>query len=138
MLFGCIYRSSTPSNTSDENNNNLNNLLKYLTQRTYSHICLVGDFNHKSINWSSYSTPKSKERKESKFLETIRDCFLHQYILEPTRACGNDDPSTLDLLLSNEEMQVSDLQYNVHLGKSEHCTISFKYNCYVDFSKPQE
>ena len=138
LLFGCIYRSPTPSNTSDENNNNLNNLLKYLTQRTYSHICIVGDFNYKSINWSSYSTPKSEESKESKFLETIRDCFLHQHILEPTRARGNDDPSTLDLLLSNEEMQVSDLQYNAPLGKSDHCTISFKYNCYVDFSKPQE
>ena len=138
LLFGCVYRSPTKSTTSEENNDNLNKLLHWVTKQGHSHICIVGDFNFKSINWLSCSTPKNEESKESKFLDTIRDCFLHQHVLEPTRARGNDDPSTIDLIFTNEKMQISDLEYCAALGKSDHCMLSFKYECYVNFTKPQQ
>ena len=50
MLFGCFYRSPTLSEFSDENNAKLNELLKSVCTKKYSHICLVGDFNFKKTN----------------------------------------------------------------------------------------
>ena len=50
LLFGCLYRSSTTTSTSEKSNVNLNNLLKYLSGKKYSHQCFVGDFNFRKIS----------------------------------------------------------------------------------------
>lgn len=138
LLFGCFYRSPSPTNTSTENNEKLNMLIKTVTSQNFSHFCFVGDFNFKNINWESCSTLLNETSKEALFLEALKDSYLHQHVLEPTRARGNDDPSILDLVLTNEEMHISDLQYHAPLGKSDHSVISFIYNCYVDYGKPQQ
>ena len=135
LMFGCIYRSPTQTDNSDDNNENLNNLLKELSEKSYSHICLVGDFNYPSINWKTWTTPHTETSKEFKFIEAARDCFLFQHVQEPTRARGNDDPSLIDLILTNEELQVSDVNHHAPLGKSDHSVITFKYHCYLDFTK---
>ena len=37
-MFGCFYRSPTSTTASDQNNDKLNNLLRHMTQKNYSHI----------------------------------------------------------------------------------------------------
>ena len=139
MLFGCFYRSPTLSEFSDENNAKLNELLKSVCTKKYSHICLVGDFNFKKINWVNVSTNEPTVGMESKFLETINDCFLYQHVTEPTRIRGNTEPSLLDLILTDEEFQVPNVRHLSPLGASDHCLISFKYNCYIEtVSKPDK
>jgi len=138
LLFGCIYRSPTRTASSSENNQNLNHLLKHVTQKAYSHVCIVGDFNYKEINWQSWSTTKSESSAESEFLEAVKDCYLHQHVSDATRARGQDDPSLIDLVLTNEQMQISDLQIKAPLGKSDHSIISFKYSCYLNYAKAQK
>ena len=134
LLFGCFYRSPTTSNIDyQENNNNLNNLLKVLCNgKKYSHICIVGDFNFKNINWENWSTNKSEESIERKFLESLRDCFLYQSVTEPTRSRGTDESSLIDLVLTNEEMQFCDVEYHAPLGNSDHSILIFDYTCYTD------
>ena len=137
MVFGCFYRSPSLNSASDENNDNLNAVLKNLAlNKKYSHKCFVGDFNFNSINWNTCSSSHNEESKEEKFLETIRDCFLFQHVLEPTRCRGTDDPSTIDLIFTDEENQITDLQYQAPLGKSDHSVITFTFNCYVDLLPP--
>ena len=138
MCFGCIYRSPTLSDTSAENNESLNNLLRCITKKNYSHICIVGDLNYRDINWEAHSTPHGENSKEAKFIETARDCFLHQHIKNPTRRRGNDEPTLLDLVLTDEVMQVSDIGHHAPLGKSDHFVITFKFHCYLDYSKDKE
>ena len=138
LLFGCFYRSSTTTSTSEKNNANLNNLLKYLSGKESSHQCFVGDFNFRNINWFTWTTPHNEESKEAQFIETIRDRYLYQQLLEPTRRRNTDNPSLIDLMLTNEVMQVSDIEYHAPLGKSDHCVITFKYHCYLDYSQPKE
>ena len=138
LLFGCIYRSPTPTADFIANNKNLNRLLQTICAKTYSHVCLVGDFNYKDINWKSWTTSHGDDSKEFKFIESLRDCFLFQHIDKPTRVRGNDDPSLIDLLLTNEENQVSDVVHHAPLGKSDHSVISFNYHCYLDFFKPKK
>ena len=108
------------------------------SKKQYSHICFVGDFNFRDINWDSWSTNHNENSKEHKFIETIRDCFLHQHNHINSRHRGNEQPSLLDLILSNETMQVSDVAHHPPLGKSDHNVITFNFNCYVDYSKPKE
>ena len=47
-------------------------------------ICLVGDFNFPDINWDSWMSPRIKESKESKFIDTVQSCYLHQHMHLPT------------------------------------------------------
>ena len=75
LLFGCIYRSPTTSSNSVKNNENLNKLIRKIYHKSYSHICLVGDFNYKDINWKSWTTSHGDESKEAKFIEAL---IVHQ------------------------------------------------------------
>ena len=98
LLFGCTYRSPTDCNTSSENNDLLNELLEEVCDGKYTHVCVVGDFNFRDINWINQSTNHNDGSKEAKFINTIQNCFLHQHVDRPTRRRGNDDPSQLDLI----------------------------------------
>ena len=138
MLFCCCYRSPTASDKSEENNEKLNQLLRTISNKKYSHRCIVGDFNLKNINWTNWSTPMNEKSTEARFIEAVRDCYLFQHISTPTRHRGTDNPSLLDLLFTDEEMNVSDIQHHSPLGKSDHNVIIFDYNCYLDFSKPKD
>jgi hypothetical protein len=138
LLFGCVYRSPTTSTNSDQNNEDLNNLLKSIARKDYSHRCIVGDFNYRDINWNNWTTPHGTESKEAKFIETVRDCYLQQHINESTRIRGNDDPSTLDLVFTEEVSQIADIVHHAPLGKSDHSVLTLKFQCYLDYSKPKK
>ena len=87
MLFGCYYKSPTPT-SSENNNNSLNRLLCCVSEKKYTHKCFVGDFNYRDITWT---TQHNEESKENKFIETIRDCYLYQHLQQPTRRRNNDE-----------------------------------------------
>ena len=109
LLLGCCYRSPTKTERSAENNSNLNDFLRWVSERKHSHKCIMGDFNYGNVNWNSWSTPASENSDEASFLEALRDSFFHQHVEIPTRRRGNDEPSVLDLVLTSEAMQVSNL-----------------------------
>ena len=46
-----------------------------------------------------------EESREARFIESIRDCYLYQHIEQVTRRRGNDNPSLIDLVFTDEEMQ---------------------------------
>ena len=77
--------------------------------KKYSHRCIVGDFNYRDINWALWSSSKGEASEEEKFLATLQDSFMHQHVLEPTRRRGNDNPSTLDLVVTDEATQISEI-----------------------------
>ena len=137
LMFGCFYRSPTSTFVSDKNNDDLNNLLRSISKdKKYSHKCFVGDFNYNSINWVNWSSPHNEDSKEEKFLDALRDSYLFQHIRNPTRSRGNDVPSIIDLLLTNEENQVFNLEHLSPIGKSDHCIISFMFQYSIDLKTP--
>ena len=127
LLLGCVYRSP---NSSLENSEHLITLLKEVGQEKYFHHLVMGDFNYREINWTDSSTNVGENHVASLFLECIRDTYLCQYVTEPTRIRENNEPSTLDLVLTNEENMVHNLSYNPELGKSDHLTLSSEYLCF--------
>ena len=54
LLFGCVSRNPTLSESSEQNNDKLNSLLKSISSKKYTHTCIVGDFNFRHINWTSW------------------------------------------------------------------------------------
>ena len=76
-----------------------------------SHLIILGDFNVKGIDWNNISSPENETHTSTQFLECLRDSFLYQHVKEPTRHMSQNVPSILDLILTNDESMVSNLQY---------------------------
>ena len=129
LLVGCIYRSP---NCDRDKSEDLNKLLCKASDFKATHKLLMGDFNFPNIDWSTWSTLNGHlDEQGNTFLETIRDCFYYQNVQKSTRARGRDNPHVLDLIFTNEEDMLSDLEYHSPLGKSDHCCMHFKFNCYM-------
>ncbi|CAG2230051.1 unnamed protein product [Mytilus edulis] len=99
----------------------------------------MGDFNYPAIDWEIWNTKGDNVNSiENRFLESIQENFLFQHTTKPTRWRGTDTPHTLDLILTNEEEMINNLEYMSPLGKSDHCVLSFDYNCYINIkNKPR-
>ena len=50
---------------------------------------------------------------------------------KPTRWRGADSANVLDLVFTNEEHMISDIEYQSPLGKSDHCVLKFYFNCFT-------
>ena len=135
LLVGLIYRSGSGSS---ENNQKLIEIINEACTKGYSHILLMGDFNYPNIDWEHWDFKgESTTSQEYKFIECLQDNFLYQKITEPTRWRGADDPHLLDLILTNEEDMISNIEYQSPLGKSDHCVINFTFNCYFVTKKKE-
>ena len=75
-----------------------------------------------------------KEKSEL-FLECLRDCFWYQHVQNYTRFRVNQQPSVLDLIMSNEEDMVVNFEYLSPLGASDHKVLNFQFNCYYSYTK---
>ena len=109
-----------------------------MADKKYSHLIIMGDFNLPKIEWETLTCRTSNNDDfHVKFIECIRDCYLFQHVTEATRVRGNNDPSVLDLIFSNEEDMVSNLTFEAPLGKSDHSVLCFSVKCTPEKSPPQ-
>ena len=99
-------------------------LLKTAYKRN-NNIIITGDFNYKDIDWRNDFTPIGQHHLHN-FIETLKECYLYQHVTEPTRYRENETPNLLDLIISNEEGMIHDLEYLPSLGESDHVCLSFK------------
>ncbi len=131
LLVGCFYRSG--SNT-EQNTEMRMALFRKISQMNYSHVLLMGDYNFPEINWETWSTgtDDNTNSRGYKFLECVRDCYLYQHITEPTRGRGTDKPSTIDLIFSNEEGMINNIEIGAPLGKSDHSILQFNFTCHTN------
>ena len=130
LIIGCIYRSPTYCRVE---NKKFLEMSKNIKDIKCSHLLLLGDFNLPKINWMDWeSTTKSPEDVQNSFLECMRDAFLFQHVTKPTRGRASNKPSLIDLVFTNEDGMVSDLEISSPLGKSDHSCITFWFNCYLE------
>jgi len=129
LLVGCLYRS--PSSDPSQSTLELSNLLQLVSNKS-SHLLICGDFNYCDINWSDPTLPSSCTHHSQMFLDALHDLYLYQHIFQPTRYRSNAVPHTLDLVLSNEEGMVDDIQYLPGLGNSDHVCVFFNFVCYLE------
>lgn len=101
-----------------------------IKEAKYSHKLVIGDFNFRDIDWTNICTHVSEEHIATQFLECVRDTYFFQHVKQPTRIREGNEPTVLDLIFSNEEEMVSNLNYLPGLGRSDHLVLAFKFNCY--------
>jgi hypothetical protein len=112
------------------NNSALNTLVKDMVDGR-SHVLLVGDFNYPDIDWVEGTSPASSNHRATIFMDTIRDTFLHQHVIKHTHYRGEQQPTLIDLVFTNEEFMVKNLVHLAPLDKSHHHCLIFDYVCYV-------
>ena len=78
------------------------------------------------------------ESKEAKFIDIIEECYLYQHTNRPTRCRGDDMPSQLDIIFTNELEMASDVQHMAPLGESDHQMLKFNFNCYAEYTGTQQ
>ena len=136
VVCGLIYRN--PS-SSAENNQHLNDLINMASELSKScHLFIVGDFNFKSIDWETYNTLPDATPSIKEFLVTTLQNNLFQHVNSWTRVRGNDQPSILDLIFTNNEHIIESVHTDCPIGKSDHCVLSANLNLHVKDSPINE
>ena len=141
IFFAFIYRSP---NSDLGNTDYLNESLKTLSDIYPSNFIVIGDFNYPKIDWEHYTTTASINDILSKFLDCVRDCFFEQLVDKPTRGRNSDNPSLIDLVLTNNNEIIDSTTVLPPLGKSDHGIVevllqdfSFdeSYDTYWDYAR---
>ena len=112
ILVGVCYRPPSQDEETDEV------FCEQLAEAARSPaLVLMGDFNFPDICWEYNRAQKKQSRR---FLECMEDNFLMQLVREPT---GGAAP--LDLLFTNREGLVGDVEVGGCLGQSDHDMVEF-------------
>ena len=132
LFLGCIHRSPSSTTGSDYN---LWNMLKLITKTKPSHLLIAGDLNYPDINWDTVGSVKHSQNTWQKFIDAVRDSFLHQHVTQPTRYRHEQNPSTLNNVLTSEVNIIKHINYPQVLGLTDHvCIFYLKLNV----TKPEQ
>ena len=121
LLFGVFYRPPSQGVT------DLLALNNCLLSVTHYSVIMCGDFNVPNINWS-VTFPTVSSPVANALCDLVRDDFLHQLVLNPTR-----ESSLLDLVLTNQPDLILDVTVidNLPLSLTDHDAVKFSL-CAVD------
>ena len=128
LLCGIVYKSRKEKD---------NVLLKELFSNvsflnTYTHLLVMGDFNFPDIDWENWSSSDSNSQE---FVEIIQDTYLQQHVTQPTRYRAGQTSNCLDLMFTNEEEMIQQVQISDPLGLSDHSTIVFDLLTHFSFTE---
>ena len=135
LTAGCVYRS--PLENAHESVDEIVHLLHSVLAANSSHLLICGDFNIPQVDWISSFSSAPDAHFSHKFLDAVHSCLLFQHVTRPTRFREGERPSVLDLLFTNEEGMLMDLQYLPGLGKSDQVTLWFQLACYTHQTSAQ-
>ena len=128
LMIGCIYRSPSLGIGC------IGEIKQIFTMsKSYgcSHICILGDFNYKEINWTSNECTADFNHPANNCLDAVNDNFLTQHVHSPTRFRENETPLLLDLVFTNEEGMIDNISHRHGLGKSDHIILIISFVCYT-------
>ncbi len=132
IVLGNIYRSP---NSSEANNTCLNKLFCSIGERKSVNLIIVGDFNFPEIDWVNEVCLENVNHVAYKFMEAVRDSFLYQHCIEPTRFRYGQTANVLDLVFSSEQDLINEVQTGPPLGKSDHCSLLVEVNATAPVQK---
>ena len=110
LTLNLVYR---PPSSSKENNAKLDEFVKTIRSSTMT----IGDMNYPGIDWTN-GISNSEGRG---FFDATQDSFLTQHVHFPTH-----ESSTIDLVLSTNDIQVTQVEDVGNLGKSHHSILHAK------------
>ena len=115
IFLGCIYKS--PSYDKNQTTKELIELLNSFQICKYDKFLLTGDFNYPNIDWTEKVNVKDIDKE---LINCIDDLFLQQMVTEPTRNILGQKCNILDLIFTNDELFVNNIEHIAPLGSSDH------------------
>ena len=123
ILVGTIYRRG---NSGAKNDANIRDMIDIACKHS-NKVIICGDFNFPKIDWPGDTINATPFSSEMRFVKCLEENYLTQHVTEPTRRRGTDDPSLLDLVITeNNQTQICP-KHLCPLGLSDHDIIEFKY-----------
>ena len=126
VTLGVVYKS--PSSNAEQVQSMINQI-KFVSDK-HNHpndkLLFLGDFNFPQIDWVDETTPGSDEHPASKFLSVINECYLTQLIDQDTHYKPGTKPSLIDLIITNNDDLIDNIDYFAPIGNSHHLVLSFK------------
>ena len=119
-LLAVIYR---PPNSPVDADSTLSDALRFALHNARSNVLILGDFNIPSLFTSSSNCHSFRES----IMELMSCTPLYNHVHHPTRYRSAQTPSTLDLVLTNEELMIETINFSSPLGLSDHVVLSFEY-----------
>ena len=126
LLVYCIYRSP---NSSQENNDEINKFYCDIKKFSNHEVIIVGDFNFPEIDWVNNIYPVNIENKATSFYLSTQSALLTQKVTEFTHQRPGQNPTLIDLVLTNNDYAVNDINHMAPIGKSHHHVLKFDYIC---------
>ena len=80
------------------------------------------------VNWLTKQTKAEAKPIERDFLECVTDNILYQHVTVLTRFRGNER-STLDLILTQEEEDIKNINVYQPIGNSDHGVVTAEFIC---------
>ncbi|GAA52612.1 vinculin [Clonorchis sinensis] len=96
----------------------------------FTHLLLVGDFNAPKAPWTELQCVGSSGPFTAALTEVVQQSAWTQHVVAPTRYRAGQQPSLLDLVITNERHFVDQVTINAPLGHSDHCVLTFDFICY--------
>ncbi|XP_041474808.1 uncharacterized protein LOC121423522 [Lytechinus variegatus] len=93
-----------------------------VSNKNSAQLLIAGDFNYPHIDWESHT---GRSNTDIEFIDTIADCFLHQHVHFPSRHRVGQTDSTLDLVFTNNDHLIDDIESLPPLGLSDHLGLIF-------------
>jgi len=127
LIIGVVYRSP---NASEETNKRMVETITDVVNDKPSHLLIMGDFNFPGINWQTQTSEGSAQ--EQFYLSSFREWYLWQHMDNSTHFRAQQAANILDLVMTNEEGMVQNLNYCEPIGKSDHVSLQWDLKCYVE------
>ena len=123
VLIGNIYHSP---NSNIENTNKLFEILKDDSNiyTKFDKIIITGDFNFPNIKWSN----DDLTGKDELFFNAIQDGYLIQHVNKPTRHRQHQQSNILDLIFTQDEADIQNIEHCSPIGKSDHEVLKVRTN----------
>jgi hypothetical protein len=130
LVIGIAYR--TPS-APESWISNLSTALEHSSRNITSRLLLVGDFNLPDVDVSS---GQATSADGVAFVNIAQQHGLTEHVQQNTRYRHGQNPSRLDLILTNEHHMIDVTEINAPLGASDHVVIDFRIIHDVTITKP--
>ncbi|KAK2720989.1 hypothetical protein QYM36_004767 [Artemia franciscana] len=123
FVLSSIYRSpSSPCQLSSQ---------RAITEMTQFILCnfpkatllMTGDFNLPTVFWMDGQGVNRSSLEQNPLIQVLADNFLYQTVTVPTRIRPGQNPSTLDLVITNDPEKVIGTQTLSPIGSSDHMPV---------------
>ncbi|KAK2706187.1 hypothetical protein QYM36_016280 [Artemia franciscana] len=84
---------------------------------------MTGDFNLPSMFWMDGQGVTRSSFEQNPLIQVLPNNFLYQTVTVPTRICLGQNPSTLDLVITNDPEKVIGTQTLSLIGSSNHMSV---------------